>query len=114
MIWRNLKMDARYKTSGMTTISVIRAVGAVHPSEAASKDLDSEGWIPAFAPALQSASARRRGNDSVEENFWVFVIPAVGGGDPSEKGRDGFPMTNVGNYPAGNGCPIKYYEADPV
>jgi hypothetical protein len=42
------------------------------------------------------------------------VIPAVGGGDPSEKGQDGCPMTNVGNDPAGDGCPIKYYEADPV
>jgi len=76
-------MDARYKPSGMTTISVMRAIAAVHPSEAASKDLDSEGWISAFPPARQSASARRRGNNSVEENFWVFVIPAGCGGDPS-------------------------------
>jgi hypothetical protein len=114
MIWRNSKMDARYKPSGMATLSVMRAVAAVHPSEAASKDLDSEGWIPAFAPPRQSASARKRGNDSVEENFWVFVIPAGCGGDPSEKGQDGCPMTNVGNDPAGDGCPIKYYEADPV
>jgi hypothetical protein len=76
-------MDARYKPSGMATLSVMPAVAAVHPSEAASKDLDSERWIPAFAPPRQSASARKRGNDSVEENFWVFVIPAGCGGDPS-------------------------------
>jgi hypothetical protein len=117
MIWNHLKMDARYILWGMATIPIILTVGGRDPSEGSSKDLDNEGWIPAFAgmTAWKKISGFPSSPRVVARvHLASFVIPAGCGGDPSEKEQDGFPMTNVGNDPDGYGFLIKHYEADYV